>query len=46
MLQTDYLQPKFTALYDYYIDDEEIQEFPVFVGRQKLTSAIKPRPEK
>ena len=27
-----------TALSDYYIDDEEMQEFPVSVGRQMWTS--------
>ena len=35
-----------TILSDYAIDDEEMQEFPVFVGSQKLTSAMKLRPEK
>ena len=35
-----------TAFSDYYIDDEETQEFLVFVGRQKWTSAMKLRPEK
>ena len=28
-----------TALSDYYIDDEEPQEFPVFVGLLKWTSS-------
>ena len=35
-----YIESAF-ALSDYYIDDEEKQEFPVFVGHQKLTSAMK-----
>ena len=34
-----------TTLFNYYIDDEETQEFLVFVGCQNLIPAMKLRPK-